>query len=314
MVAVRNLMRTPSIRIDSLVLVATLVAFGRGEAQELEPRQYSNVPVGMNFLIAGFASSQGGVLFDPSIALDNAEVSIDGPVVGYARGLSLGGLSGKIDAGVSDVCTSGSADFEGQRVSRSKCGLTDAKARLSVNFVGAPALTTKEFASYRQSFIVGASLQLGIPVGDYTPADLINIGANRWSAKAEIGCSKALPRHWVLETALSSTFFETNSEFRGSHTREQDPIYALQLHAVRNLKSGIWISVDSTHYRGGQTRTDGVENPNRQSNDRLGVTLSMPINRAQSIKLYYSSGVTVRTGTDFDTVGAAWQFRWGGRT
>jgi len=38
----------------------------------------------------------------------------------------------------------------------------------------------------------------------------------------------------------------------------------------------------------------------------------LPINRRQSIKLYYSSGVVTRTGTDFDTVGAAWQYRWGG--
>ncbi|HZF28185.1 MAG TPA: transporter [Gammaproteobacteria bacterium] len=307
-------MPAPSIRVSSLVPAAALLVLCRAGAQDLEPRQYSNVPVGMNFLIAGYASSDGGVLFDPSIVLDNAQLGIDGPVVGYARGLSLGGLSAKVDAGVSRVCMSGSADFEGQRVSRSKCGLTDAKARLSVNFVGAPALTAPQFASYRQGFILGASLQLGVPVGDYTPADLINIGANRWSGKAEIGFSKALPRRWVLELALSGTFFEANGEFRGSSKREQDPIYALQLHAVRSLPSGVWISVDSTHYRGGQTRTDGVENPNQQSNDRLGLTVSVPINRAQSIKLYYSSGVTVRTGTDFDTVGAAWQYRWGGRT
>ena len=295
-----------------VLLMAALAAVG-ASAQELEPRQYSNAPIGMNFLVAGYATSSGGVLFDPSIALDNAELEVDGPVVGYARALSLGELSAKIDAGVGHACLSGSADYEGEHVTRHVCGLSDVKTRLAVNFIGAPALRPQEFAAYRQNLVVGASLQLGVPVGDYDGQKLINIGTNRWSAKMEIGFSKALPRQWILEVSLAGTFYEANDDFRGGRTREQDPIYALQLHAVRSLRSGMWIAVDSTHYRGGQTATDGVQNPNFQSNDRLGLTLSVPINRAQSVKVYYNSGVSTRTGTDFDTVGAAWQYRWGGK-
>jgi hypothetical protein len=294
--------------------LCALVGIGasRARAQELEPRQYSNVPVGMNFLLAGYTDSDGGVLFDPSIVLDNAQLRVDGPVLGFARGLALGGLSAKIDAGVSHVCMSGSADFQGQRVSRDKCGITDAKTRLSVNFHGAPALHARDFAGYKQELIVGASLQLGVPIGDYTSTDLINIGANRWSAKLEVGMSKALPRHWILELALSDTYYEDNDEFRGAHRRQQDSIWALQMHAVRNLPKGIWIAVDATSYRGGQTTTDGAAEPNRQSSDRLGLTVSFPVTRAQSVKAYYSSGLVTRTGTDFDTVGVAWQYRWGG--
>ena len=181
--------------------------------------------------------------------------------------------------------------------------------RLAVNFIGAPALRLQEFAAYRQNLVVGASLQLGVPVGDYEASRLINVGTNRWSAKMEVGFAKALPRNWTFEVSLAGTLYQANDDFRGGRTREQDPIYALQVHAVRSLPSGIWIAVDSTHYLGGQTTTDGVQNPNRQSNDRLGLALSMPINRAQSLKLYYSSGVSTRTGTDFDTVGAAWHNR-----
>jgi hypothetical protein len=282
-------------------------------AQELEPRQYSNVPVGMNFAVAGYGESEGAVLFDPSTPLENADLRVDGPVAGFARGIDLGGLSAKIDAGVAHVCLSGSADFEGQRLSRHKCGLSDVKARLAVNFIGAPALTLREFAAYRQDLIVGASLQLGVPVGNYQEPDLINVGTNRWSARTEIGFSKVLPRQWFIELALSGMFFETNDEFRGDRVREQEPIYALQLHAVRTLRSGVWIAVDSTHYRGGATETNGIEDRNFQSNTRVGLTVSVPISRAQSIKLYWSSGASTRTGTDFDTLGAAWQYRWGGK-
>ncbi|MBS1224747.1 MAG: hypothetical protein H6R24_1425, partial [Proteobacteria bacterium] len=31
-----------------------------------------------------------------------------------------------------------------------------------------------------------------------------------------------------------------------------------------------------------------------------------------SVKLYASTGVSTRIGTDSDTIGIAWQYRWGG--
>ena len=221
-------------------------------------------------------------------------------------------MSSKIDVGLSHACLDGSADYQGQHLARNVCGWSDARARWSVNFFGAPALAPKEFASYRQNLVIGASLQLGVPVGEFDPARLINIGANRWTAKPEIGLSKMLGHRWTVDLALAGTFFETNDDFYGGHRRAQDPVYSFQAHAVRTLPKGFWLAVDGTRYRGGRTVTDGFADQNLQSNDRLGLTVGVPINRRQSLKFYYSTGVVTRTGTDFDTVGGAWQYRWGG--
>ena len=49
-----------------------------------------------------------------------------------------------------------------------------------------------------------------------------------------------------------------------------------------------------------------------QESTRAGATLALPVNRYNSVKLYASTGVATRTGGDFDTIGAAWQVRWGG--
>jgi hypothetical protein len=293
------------------LLASSYLRVGAVGAQELEPRLYTNVPTGMNFLVAGYVGSEGGVTFDPSVVLEDAKIEVDGPIVGYARSLALGDVSGKIDVGVAHVCLSGSAIYEGERLSRDVCGLADAKVRLSANFIGAPALSAQEFPGYRQDFVVGASLQLGVPIGQYDPTRLVNVGTNRASAKAEIGMAKVLDR-WILELALAGTFYEDNDNFFGGRTREQDPIYSLQVHAVRSFAAGVWLAIDGTRYNGGQTITGGVVNDNRTSNGRLGVTVSIPLNRRQSLKLYFSRGVTTRTGTDFDTLGAAWQYRWGG--
>ena len=53
-------------------------------------------------------------------------------------------------------------------------------------------------------------------------------------------------------------------------------------------------------------------NSDLQQNWRLGATLAFPVNRENSIKLYASSGVSSRTGNDYDLIGVAWQYRWGG--
>jgi hypothetical protein len=283
------------------------VIAGSAQGQELEPRQYSNIPTGLNFLVAGYAYSDGSVLFDPSVALENATVDTNGPVVGYARSTAVGGLSAKVDGGVARVCLSGSADFRGERVSRDVCGLSDARMRL----FGAPAYRLREFANYRQNIVVGASLTLIAPTGQYDSDRLVNIGTNRWATKIEVGMSKAV-RNWFFELALAETFYQDNDEFYGGVTRSQDPIVGFQAHLVRTFSSGVWLALDATRYYGGETTTAGRPDPNRQSNARFGLTVSVPVGRDQSIKVYASSGISTRTGSDFDTLGMAWQYRWGG--
>ena len=49
-----------------------------------------------------------------------------------------------------------------------------------------------------------------------------------------------------------------------------------------------------------------------QQNTRLGVTFALPVDRHNSVKLYGSTGASTRTGSNFDTVGIAWQYIWGG--
>jgi hypothetical protein len=56
-------------RFGAALIVTTLVALGSAVyAQELEPRAYTNTPVGLNFLIAAYAYSSGGVATDSTPA------------------------------------------------------------------------------------------------------------------------------------------------------------------------------------------------------------------------------------------------------
>ena len=112
--------------------------------------------------------------------------------------------------------------------------------------------------------------------------------------------------------AAAVNFYTNNNEYLNRQTLEQDPIYSTQGHLIYNFKSGIWCALDGTYYAGGRTTIDGVKGDTLQENTRVGATLAIPVNRNHSIKLNTSSGVATRTGSDFDTAGVFWQYRWGG--
>lgn len=294
-----------------LAAIALTVMGADVSAQELEPRLYVNTPVGMNFLIAGYGYSEGNVAFDPSVPLTNANVRTNTTVVAYARSLDVWGKSGKFDVVVPYGWLSGSADFMGQRKERIVSGFADPAFRFSVNFYGAPALSLPEFANYEQDLIIGGSLRVTAPLGQYDADKLVNIGTNRWSFRPELGISKALGP-FTLELATDVQFFTDNDDFFGGKTRKQDPIYSVQGHLVYRTRYGIWVAIGGNYYMGGRTTVDGVKGNDLQKNSRAGVNIALPVNKHNSIKLYGSTGVSTRTGSNFDIVGIAWQYRWGG--
>lgn len=279
-------------------------------AQQLEPRAYSNVPVGLNFLVAGYTYSTGGLASDPATPLQNAELEIHAPLLAYARSFDAWGKSAKFDAVLAAGCLSGSAEASGVPVSRDICGGLDPAFRVTVNFYGAPALSLAEFRGYRQDLVAGASLQVVAPLGQYDPARLVNLGTNRWTLRPELGLSKKLGA-LTVEGALGVAFFTDNEQYYVGRTREQEPIVSTQVHLIYEFSGGTWMAVNATYYTGGRSTLDGVHQNDELSNTRLGATLALPVDRRNSVKLHASKGLSVRYGEDFTTVGVAWQYRWG---
>lgn len=308
-IAKSMLFRKSRVFLPLFLVIAALMPLS-SHAQDLEPRAYSNIPVGLNFILQGYGYTQGGVAVDASVPLTDADIRAHTAFVAYARSLDVLGMSGKFDVVAPYSWLSGEAAFAGQPVKREVSGFNDPRFRLSVNFYGAPALSMAEFADYKQNVLIGASLQVSVPLGQYDSSKAVNIGTNRWFVKPELGISKA----WgplTLELAPSVTFYSTNNDFLGGMKREQDPLYSVQGHLVYSFSRSIWAAIDATYSTGGRTTIDGFENDDKLSNWRLGATLSLPVDRHHSMKLYASTGVAVRTGGDFDAIGIVWQYRWG---
>ncbi len=223
-------MTRPGVALVALVLlVATTV-----EAQELEPRAYSNTPVGLNFLILGYAYTTGEVGLDTSAPIEDGEVTVHSAVLAYARSFGVWGRAAKLDVVLPYAWLSGSATFAGERVTREVSGLGDPRARVSWLLYGGPALTLDEFEDYTPGFIVGASLAVTAPLGQYDRTRLVNIGTNRWSVQAR---DRHLPDVRAGDPGAGPERHLLHGQRRFPGRRlQRDPLYAVQGHVIYHTR------------------------------------------------------------------------------
>jgi hypothetical protein len=292
------------------ILIVCLCFALPARAQEMEPKAYSASPVGATFLVGGLSRSTGSVVFDPTLPISDVNARVNGVLLGVGTTF---GLFGKL-ALVSVVLPYAWGDISGQVFeearSITRSGLADSRYKLSINLRGNDAMSLREFVKAPRRTIVGTSLTVAAPTGQYDGTKLINLGNHRWAFKPEIGI--AVPRGpWDVDAYLGVWLFSANSDFfPGELTREQDPVVALQGHVSYTFKPRLWVALDGTWYSGGGSSVENAEPSGAFNNSRLGATLSIPASRNQSFKVSYSAGVAVRTGTDFRTIAVGYQFLW----
>ena len=103
-----------------------------------------------------------------------------------------------------------------------RAGFGDARAKLSVNLVGPKAMTPGEFAAAPKRTVLGVSLTVQAPTGEYDDTKLINLGTNRFAVKPEIGVSVPVGR-WFLDAYAGAWFFETNEHFYPGNAIRRPP-------------------------------------------------------------------------------------------
>ena len=289
--------------------MALLCAAHNSTAQELEPGSYQNAPTGVNVAAASVLISRGNVLLDASLPIQGARAEVEVLGLGYVRTLGVFGRAAKFDAQIPLTWANFSGLVAGEERTRAPRGLADPRFRLSVNIFGSPALTIPQFAKYRQRAILGISVQVVPPLGQYDEDRYINLGSNRWSFRPETGVSWGRGR-LIVEAAGGAWLFTHNNNYVGATTQTQSPLYFAKANAIWTFRRGIWAAVSYGRATGGRTRVDGVETNSLQTNDRLGTTLLIPITRPFAMRLVYTSGLSTRFGADFDSFAIGAQYTW----
>ena len=289
-------------------------------AQDLAPRAYLITPLHSNAVTLTWSFFDGSINFNGALPSSDATGKYSLPIFNYYHSFGLFGRSANIVVAV----PYGIGNFQGTAVgvehSLYRSGFVDSVYRLSVNLKGGPAMPPQEFIKWQQRVLLGVSLKVTAPTGQYDPTKLINWGTNRWSFKPEFGYSQRWGK-WIVDGYAGVWFFTTNQDywsrntfFPGTRSQSQEPMGALEGHLSYDFKRGFWVSLDGNFWFGGITSVAGVENPlTKQTNSRLGGTGAVRITKRQSLKFGYSNGTHIRFGGNYQNVSVAWQYSWLGR-
>ena len=73
-------------------------------------------------------------------------------------------------------------------------------------------MTPRVNTTYRMPTIVGASITVAAPLGQYHDSKVLNLGSNRWTVKPEIGLSRS-PGRWIVEGMAGICLFTGKIDF-----------------------------------------------------------------------------------------------------
>jgi hypothetical protein len=288
------------------------------QAQDLAPRAYVITPLHSNAVIVTYGYFNGSVLFNGAAPVSGATGSYHVPILSYYHSFDMWGHSANVTGSLPYAV----GTFQGQAIGVDqqiyRSGLLDTTFRLAVNLRGGPAMQVSEFGKWQEKSLLGVSMKVVAPTGQYDPTKLVNWGSNRWSFKPEVGYSRRR-RHMVLDGYAGVWLFVKNDESfspAGPQPQTEQPVYSFEGHLSYDLKPRLWFSLDGNFWIGGLAELNGVDNPaTRQTSSRVGATASLPFGkyRHSSVKVSYSNDLYVRFGGNYQNVSVAWQYSWLGR-
>jgi len=289
-------------------------------AQDLAPRAYIITPIHSNAVTLSCSFNTGSLIFDGETPISDAKARVSVPTFNYSHSLSFFGRTASFLAAVPYGVGNFHGTVMGNETNVYRSGLLAAVFRFSVNLKGGPAMDLRDFVKWQQKTLIGVSIKVVPPTGQYDPTKLINYGANRWAFKPELGVSQRW-HHWLLDTYGAVWFFTINHEFfsrnqynPGITAQSQAPVGAFEGHLSYDVKPRLWASIDGNFWFGGTTSLNGKENfSTLQRNSRVGGTISVPVSKHQSLKLSYSNGAYIRYGGNYQTISLGWQYSWLGK-
>jgi hypothetical protein len=286
------------------------------KAQDLSPRAYVITPLHSNAIVLSYGYFDGSITFNGTAPITGATGTYSVPTFSYYHSFGMFGRSANLNLAIPYAIGTfqGEVVGVGQQIYRS--GLLDSVFRLSVNLKGGPAMDPREFGKWNQKTLLGTSLKIVVPTGQYDPGKVVNWGSNRWAFKPEFGFSRRR-NHWLVDAYAGVWFYTPNQQAYsalGPQPQSQRPIGSFEGHLSYDVKPRFWLSLDGNFWFGGVTSLSGIANlQTQQRSSRIGVTASVPVTKHQSIKFSYADGTYVRFGGNYQTVSAAWPYSWLGR-
>ena len=233
------------------MMVLMICWAGQSIAQDLEPRRWTQMPTGLNFLGVGLGHIEGDIFFDPVLLVEEATFDVEAVGLVYVRSFGVAGKSARIDFSLPYRAGRWEGTVDDRFVHFRRRGFADPRVRFSMLLYGGPEQTPAEFVKSKKSnTVVGAAVSVSMPFGEYSSERLINLGTNRWVVRPQLGITHTRGK-WSGELTGSVFLYGNNNEFWKGTRLENDPLWALQAHLVYTFKPGLWASLGTAYGTGG---------------------------------------------------------------
>ena len=280
-------------------------------AQFTDARNYAEGPVGLNSLEFTYAYVRGNASLDTALVVSSENLDLNKGTFSYTHNFSMLGRLAWVSANVPLASLAGTV--AGTNASGSTSGLGDSSFELAMLLKGGPALSAAELASYERPMILGMSLTVTAPTGEYDGNKLLNLGSHRWSFKPELGISYPFgpERKWEVDGYINAYFFTDNTSYRGVEILHQEPLPGLEAHLSYSVTPGFWMSLDSRYAFRGETVVNGLEQNNTQENLTVGAEASWAPNAHNSLDVVFAKALVHRNAPSYTGVSLSYTYSWG---
>jgi hypothetical protein len=291
--------------------IAALYVPHQACGQFTDPHNYDNTPVGTNQIELAYAYARSDVSIDTGLVIAGAKLSLNEGTVQYSHYFRLAKHVMWVDASVPIAGLSGSVTRTNIRSSINGAG--DSSYQVSALLKGAPALSVAEFDNYKPETIVGVSLSITAPTGQYNPNRLLNLGSDRWSFKPEIALSHPFgpEQKWLLDAYANCEFYADNTSYRGHDVLRQQPLPGLEGHVSYSFNDKLWTSFDTRYSLHGPTSINGLDQNDRQQNFTVGSEANLALNSQHALVFEFAKVLVHHNGPAYTGFAVKYDFVWG---
>lgn len=277
--------------------LSLLLPLATAQAADDGARAYQLAPTGTQMLTAYGIVTHGNQSAAPGAVIRGSDVDVHVGVVQYTQVVDVAGHATALFGVLPYGEVKATVHLPRQKLSSTSKGLGDAQLGAVFGLIGSPALTPGQYVSYQPGFSLGVLGKVFLPTGEYDSHKSVNLGTHRYAYELGLPMTYALGESY-LDPALTTfellpaviVYGENDSPYGADH-RTQKPLYGGEAHLTHNFGPAFWASADALFWRGGETRTDSVDDGNQQRSLSLGVTAGVNLSRTSSLKMTYGEAV-----------------------
>jgi len=291
-------------------LFLSATCFNALYSQDLEPRRWTALPLSTQIIGIGYSHTQGTIFFDPLLNIKDASVTVNSFVLQYLHPFKIGKKSARFDVLIPFSIAHWEGYLNDAYTTVNRNGFADPRLRISVNFLGPEAMKPKELLEYLSEHevftVVGASLSVTLPLGQYFDDKILNLGQNHFVFRPQIGFVHHW-RTWSYELTGSVFLYSRNHNFSDGKNKNQNATFAMQTHLTKRFKSKMWGSISAGYGLVGQSIVNKQPKNDDRSDFLAAGSIGFVLAKRQSIKLSYIRTETLKDiGADLNSYILGW--------